>query len=256
MLSKNKIVHEGGTSKGPVVTCYTCDEPGHIASRCYKREAKTEKRVDPCIVKPVIGRLINSGKEYSFCFDTGAECSVITETTALKFPGKREQSLVALVGIGRSNVHSTSQILSQVKINDHVLDILDILFHVIPDEYMSSDILIGRELLSQGFLIEITHNIIFTRQKTVNVCTGDITMKCFDSNIDVIDTDVSLSEKSTLLAILEEFRDSFVQGIPTQKVTTGEFKIRMIDSTRTVQRRPYRVSYEERQIIRKKLRSF
>ena len=87
-------------------TCYYCNEPGHIATRCPKKDAKTssgnvEHRVNACTVKPATDHLaVESGEKFSFCFDSGAQCSLVKESLANRLPGKRHHTLVTLIGIG------------------------------------------------------------------------------------------------------------------------------------------------------------
>lgn len=45
-----------------------------------------------------------------------------------------------------------------------------------------------------------------------------------------------------------------MDGTPTSRVTTGQLEIRLADPNRTVQRRPYRLSPEEREAVRTKIK--
>lgn len=75
------------------------------------------------------------------------------ESIASKFRGKRVNNLISLVGIGNKNVNSTLQILCQVEINNSTTEIL---FHILPDAFLRSDILLGREILNNGFCASMT----------------------------------------------------------------------------------------------------
>jgi len=57
-------------------------------------------------------------------------------------------------------------------------------------------------------------------------------------------------DKSLLYDILNEYSSSFIDGIPKNRVTTGQLEIRLVDSNKTVQRRPYRLSSDEKEIVR------
>lgn len=87
------------------ITCFRCGNPGHISSQCKSVPAsglgygdnggserstfssgstgsgvpaKAEhRRVNKCNVEPIVGVLNQSGEQYSFCYDSGAECSLI-----------------------------------------------------------------------------------------------------------------------------------------------------------------------------------
>ncbi|CAH2211241.1 jg27892 [Pararge aegeria aegeria] len=142
---------------GSSVVCYKCGNQGHIASRCTASgpsvTTPVEKRVDLCEVKSPSGVLNHFGECFKFDFDSGAECSLVKETVGCKLRGKRINNLISLVGIGNKNVHSTLQILSQVEINNFATEIL---CHVLPDANLRSYIMIGREILKNGFCVSVT----------------------------------------------------------------------------------------------------
>ncbi|XP_011867060.1 PREDICTED: uncharacterized protein LOC105561575, partial [Vollenhovia emeryi] len=68
-----------------------------------------------------------------------------------------------------------------------------------------------------------------------------------------LDTDLFGDNKETLLNILSRYSTHFVEGIPITRVKTGEMRIELIDPHKTVQRRPYRLSPSERQIVKDKI---
>lgn len=98
------------------ITCYNCHSTRHYASRCPRttnadKKAATpstsgpvEQRVDVCAVAAPMGTLEHSGESFSFRYDSGAECSLIKESVASKFHGKRVNSLVKMTGIGQTSV--------------------------------------------------------------------------------------------------------------------------------------------------------
>jgi len=49
--------------------------------------------------------------------------------------------------------------------------------------------------------------------------------------------------------MLQNYSGSFINGIPQSRVTTGQLEIRLIDPIKTVQRRPYRLSLEEKEQV-------
>ncbi|CAH2108843.1 unnamed protein product [Euphydryas editha] len=129
---------------------------------------------------------------------------------------------------------------------------LEILFHVVPDDYLSNDILLGREIISQGFNVSLTSdNVILTSCRNILSCVKSDASSRLD--LDYIDTDVPFEYRPQLEAVLNEFSASFSRGVATSRVNTGQLEIRLIDPTKVVQRRPYRLGADERQVVRNKV---
>ncbi|XP_066155600.1 uncharacterized protein [Euwallacea fornicatus] len=241
------------------VTCFKCGEVGHISTRCTNHEARAStssgkkeanvKRVNMCHISGPTGTLIHSGEMYHFYFDSGADCSLMVEKVASKFHGKRFDKVITLKGIGNATVFSTIQIRAEVIINGILIEIL---FHVIPDTYLNCNIMIGREILSQGFNVVMTNDRVdlFT-SLSVSACVAKVNSDKFDLN--EIETDVTGKDRSLLISVLSEFSDYFIKQIPRTRVSTGKLKIRLVDSNKTVQRRAYRLSPDEKQIVRDRI---
>lgn len=131
------------------LVCFKCGAPGHIAARCTSGAsqaasgggsggagpARSERRVDMCVVVQPSCTLQHKGERFRFTYDSGAECSLVKESFAAKFSAKRFNNVIAMTGIGQARVFSTEQILSCIVINDHHLEVL---LHVLPDNYLRS----------------------------------------------------------------------------------------------------------------------
>ena len=205
--------------------CFKCQAEGHIAPDCSLRKERgdsndQERRVEFCVVEAPTGKLSLQGESFPFCFDSGAECSLIKESVASKLSGRRTADVVVMRGIGNTCVKSTSQILSTVCVNVFALEIT---FHVLPDSHLKYDIMIGREILSQGFDVHTTRDSLdICKTKIVNACNRTV-----ENEIDLseVDTEVLGNDKGRLISILERFRNSFITGFPRTRVTTGQLEI-------------------------------
>lgn len=91
---------------------------------------------------------------------------------------------------------------------------------------------------SYPFFFDSGAKCFFELYKTKSVYTLSALNNCV--SLTNIDTELCGVDKSTLLKILSEFLNAFINGFPKSRVTTGELEIRLIDPNKTVQRRPYR----------------
>lgn len=164
-----------------------------------------------------------SGKSFQFCFDSGAECSLIKEATSLRLSGSRMGNVVILRGLGSNTICSTVQILANVLICERSYEIL---FHVVLDNYIKYDALIGRDILSQGVGVTITSkSLTMFNEKSI------LAVEVSEKNPDLasVDTDLHGSDRDQLLSIIQEYSGSFINEIPQSRVTTGQLEIRLID---------------------------
>ena len=141
------------------LACYTCGSTEHLANRCDKRGSRSqqdrkaaEKKVGLCAVNPT-GELFHKGEKFEYSFDSGSECSLLRHTISSKFHGPIFEQPVMLSGIGSSRVTSNSQIVSDVFINDNELTIY---FHIVPDDSITSNVIIGREVLAKGVKVLVS----------------------------------------------------------------------------------------------------
>lgn len=102
--------HQDSRRENRSVSCYTCGKPDHISPNCPSASRKPradipEKRVSLCEKQPMpAGQLkLISGEVFPFLFDTGSDCSLVKESCASHFNGKRYNNLTSLRGIGSNS---------------------------------------------------------------------------------------------------------------------------------------------------------
>jgi len=185
--------------------------------------------------------MLVNGERFRITFDSGAECSLIKESVSNKLVGKRIHSVISLKGVGNANTYSNAQVEPNIMIDGNSLVVL---MHIVPDEYIKNNIVIGREILAQGFLVEVSYeNFKIVQTKVVNICET-----AQPTNFDKIETKMVEKEKEMLISLLKQYSKAFIEGTPETRVSTGELRVRLIESTKTVQRRPYRLSPSEREL--------
>ncbi|XP_045534628.1 uncharacterized protein LOC123721137 [Papilio machaon] len=177
-------------------------------------------------------------------FDSGAECSVMRESIANKLPGKRQQVVNYLRGIGPFPVVSTS-ILTTVCVIDNIN--VEIEFHILSDYDMTSDVLIGANILNKtGLTVIVTQN-------SATLCSQPrvMHMRPTAGLFDDINHDLSnTSEIDQLMTLLNKYSTTFTRGYSKTRVNTGQLEIRLKNPDKFVERRPYRLSPVEREKVK------
>lgn len=228
-----------------IPTCTYCKKPGHSYETCFKRERSLTSNVNyvgsnklaPIFIK--IG-----GKTLQAVFDSGAECSIMRESVAMVLPGQRSSAVNYLKGIGQFPALSLTK-LTTICVIDTIN--IELEFHVLPDYEMSTDILVGMNLIHDTNL-----NVIITPHGTKLVHNTIINLVCTNSPIfNHLDCDLtSEDEISQLRGLLNKYEHLFIRGYPKTRVNTGELEIRLKNPDKFVERRPYRLSPLEREKVR------
>lgn len=231
------------------MSCYTCGKPGHVSTACPEKRSggSAVKEVNTCEHRTSRGTLTaSSGENIPFLFDSGSSCSLLKDSLASHFQGTERNSLVFLNGLGGDNRECTRQVFSAVKIGDLALTLL---FHIVPDNFMSEPVIVGRDIFENNVRVEINNDDLFiVANEEVNTCAN---IPKFDFTS--VDTDLEGDDKEKLVNILKKYSDNFIEGNPTKRVNTGQMEINLIDPQKIVKRNPYRLAPSEKQVVREKV---
>ena len=138
---RNRKPGENRAVTSSKMSCYGCNEEGHIAPNCptLRREnpaTKEERQVNFCVVKAPTGKLSHQVESFPFYSDSGAERSLIKESVASRFSGKRMTDILVMRGVGNTGIKHTPPICSLCVL---MIFTSKIISHVLPDSYLKYD---------------------------------------------------------------------------------------------------------------------
>lgn len=233
------------------VKCSFCSKMGHTVESCYSRG----KKILPPTINSINNnqgqssnlnsmRVIVGGVDLNAVFDSGAECSIMRESVACKLPGKRRHVVQYLRGIGPFTVVSMST-LTLLCVIDSVN--VEIEFHILPDYEMTTDVLIGANLLRVTGL-----SVVVTKTSARLVSQPQVMhMRSRDPIFDNLDHDlINESDINELMILLNKYSFLFTRGFGKTRVNTGELEIRLKNPDKYVERRPYRLSQVKREKVK------
>lgn len=226
-------------------TCTFCKRMGHTYEVCFKRERSLTSSVNCVAGKKLAPITIQIGmKTIQAVFDSGAECSIMRESVAAMLPGQRSQAVNYLKGIGQFPVLSLMK-LSTICVIDSIS--VELQFYVLPDYEISTDILVGMNLIHDTNL-----SMMITSKGTRLIHQQSINQLSTSNPIfDRLDCDLTDDHEITQLRkLLNKYEHLFIRGYPRTRVNTGELEIRLKNPDKYVERRPYRLSPVEREKVR------
>ncbi|CAH2092452.1 unnamed protein product [Euphydryas editha] len=235
------------TSTSTNKVCFFCSKPGHTFDTCYRREKQITYNVNTVTSNNSslnTMRMKVDDIEIYAGFDSGAECSVMRETYANKIPGRRHQVVNYLRGLGPVPVISTSTLTTICSIDNINVEIE---FHILPDFEMTTNVLIGANLLRNTGLSVVVTQTHATLTRNARVFHIHSNSPLFDNlNHDLTDQ----SQIDQLLRLLNKYSYLFTRGFSQTRVNTGELEIRLKNPDKFVERRPYRLTPIERQKVK------
>ncbi|CAK1582529.1 unnamed protein product [Parnassius mnemosyne] len=226
-----------------IPTCTYCKKPGHTYETCFKRGRSLTSNVNYVASNKLAPISIKIGEKIlQAVFDSGAECSIMRESIAIALPGQRSSAVNYLKGIGQFPALSLTN-LTTVCVIDTIS--IELEFYVLPNYEMSTDILVGMNLIHDINMIITTNGTKLVRNPLVNhVSTNSPIFNNLDCDL------TSKDEIAQLRGLLNKYEHLFIRGYPKTRVNTGALEIRLKNPDKFVERRPYRLSPVEREKVR------
>lgn len=225
--------------------CTYCKKPGHTYDVCYKRERSLTSNVNYIAGTKLAPIIITIGdKTIQAIFDSGAECSIVRESIAAALPGKRSQAVNYLKGIGQFPTLSLTKLMT-ICIIDSIR--VELQFYILPDNEMSTDVLVGMDLIhgtNLGMIITASGTKLIHQTSINHISTNSPIFNNLDTDL----TDDG--NVNRLRILLNKYEHLFIHGYPKMRVNTGELEIRLKNPDKYVERRPYRLSPVEREKVR------
>lgn len=172
--------------------------------------------------------------------DSGSDISLISDSVLKHFSFNKIPTYRRMRGIGSQDIESTSFVNTIIEFPELSLDI-DL--YVVSPDCIQAPILIGTDVLNRNGVTYIRSN---DSQRLIRVShIHNVSTVEFAK----IKTPLVGDEKECLLALLNEFPDTFTTGTATSTVNTGSMEIKL-SSDIPINYRPYKLSADEKRRVR------
>lgn len=238
------------TSKPPrSEPCSFCKKIGHKIDDCFAKQradSRGKSNVNFCretvdtYKENDIATAVIQGVPVDVLIDSGSTISLISESVAKHLQCTQTPSFRVLRGIGSQEVHTSYCTTLSVEFFEITLEVD---FHVVPDKYMNTPVIIGTDVLNRD-------GVIYTRTRGVQRLTrAENVCKVLSDPCIPINTPLVGQDRERLMSVIDEFAEYLVVGTATTTVQTGTMHIRLHNETPVVYR-PYKMSHDEKLRVR------
>lgn len=233
-------------------SCTYCRKLGHQINDCYqlKRDRPSTSRQVNCFSIELDSDFCTTFKiqdvSVNCLIDTGAECSLITETIVKQLDCHLEAAFLTLNGIGGTTVFANNKTTLNVEKDGTAFEIE---FFVVDKSVIKPDCILGRDLLKHnGIQIHADNsgtrvfleNDLLPMSKAVNLISV---------SPDTVNTPLKGQELSDLLRLLKGYEQNITTGTFVSPITTAELEIKLKED-KIINHRPYRMAHSEREKVK------
>lgn len=255
---RRRVGHSGdfnkrnsGTSQSRL-SCTYCRKIGHQVNDCFKLN-----REQPSTSRQVNYFSIELGNDFCTTFkiqnisvkcliDTGAECSLITESIIKQLDCHLETAFITLKGIGGATLFASNKTTLTIEKDGTAFEIV---FFVVDKSVITPDCILGRDLLKHnGIQIHTDNNgtRVFLED---DLSPMSKVVNFISLSPDIVKTPLKGQELSDLLHLLKGYERNITTGTLVSPINTAELEIRLKEN-KIINHRPYRMAHSEREKVK------
>lgn len=231
--------------------CHRCKKLGHRAQECQQKEVNTLQFSQSSSNIYQVNIRVN-GRKVGSLIDTGSARTLLHSSVAerLLLKIKTVEDLVFRGFAGRSVILNQIAPIT-VRIQNVIADVDSV---IIPDEYTTYDIILGRDFLQQNHVIMIKRGkqLIFndTRDAKMSETMSTMDVYVVEGNRELRLDNVGKKGRKLCVALIEEFRDCISTSMrDLGRTNTASIELKCTTSEPVVYH-PYRLPEAEKKVVR------
>ncbi|KAL0830207.1 hypothetical protein ABMA28_003662 [Loxostege sticticalis] len=239
---------------GPSNLCTFCKKQGHTEDSCFAKarsEPRNQRNINFCSHRPNFSQnsditpAVVDGVPVDVLIDSGAlDVSLISSDVVKYISGQPKPRRCVLKGISDKEIVATSFVTATVEFSDISVEV-DLV--VVPAVYMNAPIIIGTDVLNRDGITYVRTKDRQYLMRSTNTCLHINSVE--PAHQPKINTPLQGEELESLMSVINEFSDFLISGTAATTVRTGEMEIKLTKPTPVVYR-PYKLSYQEKLIVR------
>ncbi|XP_049882210.1 uncharacterized protein LOC126378090 [Pectinophora gossypiella] len=168
-------------------------------------------------------------------FDTGSDCNLMARSVCSKIGSEIIDEKITMTGLGECQVCSMGKVYVEMLVDDNVYN--NVVFHLVPDEVMPYDVILGQEFLS-GVTMIMNAGVVTLRNDN---WIGNIDSFAGSTEVDVAHVQ-DISIRNEVMQCVQEYQPTQEEEAPIQ------LKIILKDDI-PIRQRPRRLSLMEQQVV-------
>ncbi|XP_050563099.1 uncharacterized protein LOC126912845 [Spodoptera frugiperda] len=236
--------------------CSFCKKRGHTEEKCFAKnrsEQRNQRNVNLCAShannKTDIVTAVVQGIPMDALIDSGAQnVSLISSDVLKHLSCQVKPTHCVLKGISEREIVASSFITATIELSDISIE-TDLV--VVPKSCMNTSLIIGTDVLNRDGVtyVRTKDRQYITRASDTPACVNEVLR--LDQTL--VNTPLQGALRDSLMSVINKFSNFLITGTATSTVTTGYMEIKLTNTTPIVYR-PYKLSYNEKLVVREIIR--